>query len=105
MKTKIKAITTQTLITNSSVAGIFHPRKGMLHYRPDTSDKTIVPLLLTSKLFLSTNLTLNNSAKYALLLETCFSLFIHICTVCKDAVSFICNKIVHVLAVMNSGGK
>lgn len=65
----------------------------MLYYRTNTGNKTVVPFLIASKLFLPTNLTLNNPAKDTSLLEFCFTLLIHICTICKNAVMFILNKI------------
>ena len=103
MKTKIKAIAMKASITSSAVTGILHPGKRMLYYRTNTGNKTVVPFLIASKLFLPTNLTLNNPTKDTSLLEFCFTLLIHICTICKNAVMFILNKIINVLTVMNSG--
>lgn len=103
MKTKVKAITTHTTIANRAVASVLHPGKRMLYYRSDASNKTVVPFLFRGKSFLASNLTLNNSAKYAFVFKLCFTFLIHIGTVCKNAVMLICNKIINVLTVMNSG--
>ena len=94
MQCKVHPVAPEPSVSDTSVAGVLHPRKRMLDDCTNAGNKSIVSLLLNCQFLLAANAVLNDSAEDALLLQPLFAIAVHICTVRPDAVTFVSGQII-----------